>query len=139
MAIVTYALASGSTFKSTAMTDATDFSFSESSASTHLSTDGSRSVGLIVVDKKTGTVTVNGINQNLLASSSFRAGASGALVLKAKLRGAGDTTSTVLTFTFTEAVLIGSTAATPNEGNGTVSLSFEVYDSDDNGSIFAIT
>lgn len=137
--ISTYILESGSTFKSQSITDATDFSFSESSSPSRFATDGQRSVGLIVVDHKVGTITVNGVNQNLLSNSAFRAGASGSLVLKAKLRGAGDTVSTVKTFTFGECVLVSSNAGAPNEGNGTISLNFEAYDSTDDGSIFAIS
>jgi hypothetical protein len=139
MAIVTYALDTGSTFKTTAITDAKDFTFSESGSSTKISTDGSRSVGLIVVDQKTGTVAVNGVNQVLLSGANFRVGSAGSLVLKAKLRGAGTTVSTAATFTFANAVLVSTSAATPNEGNGTVTLNFECYDPADNNAVVAIS
>lgn len=139
MAVTTYVIETGSTWKGTAITDATDFSFSESSSPTRISTDGSRSVGLIVVDQKVGTITVNGVNANLISSANFRVGTSGSLVLKGKLRGAGSTTSTVVTFTFGEAVLVSTTDSLPNETNSTISLNFEAYDSDDNSSIVAIS
>lgn len=137
MSIATYVLASGSTWKGSAITDATDFSVSETASPTRISTDGSRSVGLIVVDQKMARITLNGVNLNLLSNANYRVGASGALVLKGKLRGAGDTTSTAITVTIGEAVLVDNGGNTPNEGNGTVSVTFEGYDTDDNNSIIA--
>lgn len=131
MAVATYSLASGSTWKAAAITDATDFSFSESSTPTRLSTDGSKTVNLIVVDQKVATITVNGVNTNLMANANFRAGQTGSLVLKAKLRTAGDGVSTAQTFTFAEAVLISITPTTPNDGNSTLQVTFEAYDSDE--------
>jgi hypothetical protein len=139
MPIQTYILETGSTWKGSAITDATDFSFSESSSPTRLSTDGSRSVGLIVVDQKVATITLNGINQDTLSGANFKIGSSGSLVLKGKLRGAGSTTSTVKTFTFAETVLVSTSASTPNETNGSVSLNFESYDSNDDASIVAFS
>jgi hypothetical protein len=135
--ITTYVLAAGSTWKGAAITDATDFSISETSSPTRISTDGSRSVSLIVVDQKMARITVNGINQNLLSSANYRSGSNGELVLKGKLRGAGDTTSTAITFTIAEAVLLDNGSSSPNEGNGTVNVTWEAYDSDDNNSLVA--
>ena len=141
MAIISYVLKSGSTWKSSTILDGTDFSISESANVTDISTDGSRSVGLTVVSGKKATVTVNGVNPALLgtAANIFRVGASGALVLKGQLLGAGDTVSTTMTITCAEAVFTGSSAGVPNEGNSTVNLSFNLYDSNDDYSSFVIS
>lgn len=139
MTIATYILETGSTWKGTAITDATSFTFSESSSPTRISTDGSRSVGLIVVDQKVATITVNGVNAVLLATAAFRAGQNGSLVLKTKLRSAGDSVSTIKTFTFAESVLVSNNASAPNEGNGSVALTFEAYDTNDDATIFAVS
>lgn len=138
MAIISHVLTSGSTFKTVGLIDATDFSISESGTPTNLVTDGSRSVGLICISGKTATATVNGINAALCASANFKVGSTGALVLKARVIGAGDAVSTALTFTANEAVLI-STSATVGETNGTFSATFNVYDASDDNTLFVIS
>jgi hypothetical protein len=139
MAIATYVLETGSTWDAVAITSGTDFSWGESCSPTRLVADGSRSVGSIVVDQKMATITVNGLDASLLSNAKFRTGTTGSLVLKGKLRGNGSTTSTVKTFTFAEAVLISNNTTTPHDTNGTISITFEAYDSDDSNTVVAYT
>lgn len=133
----TYILNAGSTFKGSSIPSGTSVSWSYNSNPTSLSSDGSRYVNLTVVDNLSATITVESYDSSLANSANFKPGASGALVLKTQLRGAGDTTSTSMTVTFSEAVLVQYQSAAPNDGTGGITLIFNAYDSDGNGSLVA--
>lgn len=134
MTVKTYILAPGSTWKGSAFSDSGTFTVNETSTPTEVTTDGSRYVNNIVVDRIKCDIQVTVTDNSLLSGASFRAGSSGALVLKGKLRGAGNTVSTDLTLTFGEAVLISSNGTLPGEGQSQVVIQFSAYDSTSDGS-----
>jgi hypothetical protein len=135
MAINTYSLETGSTFNGVSLTGASDFSYQSSGSSTQISTDGSRSVNLIVVDKKVVTITLNGVDPSVFHGANAQVGKAGALVLKAAGRSAGDGVGNALTMTFGETVLISFSPTFPNEGNSTITANFEAYSSTDSAII----
>lgn len=137
MASNTYILASGSTFKGAAIPSGTAVSWGWAGNPTSMSSDGSRSVNLTVVDNKSASITVESYDASFANSANFIPGAQGSLILKTKLRGAGDSTSTSLTITFAECVLISTQSSAPNDGAGGITLSFSAYDSNDDNSLVA--
>jgi hypothetical protein len=130
----TYILQSA-TFKSTSITDVTAATIDESSSPSTISTDGSRNVNLVVVDNKTVSITVESTNQALGNTANFRVGQAGQLVLVTKLRSAGDGVSTSLTITVPECVLVSNSSGDPTQAAGTFTMSFQAYDSANDGLI----
>lgn len=131
----TYVLETGSTFKATGMTSAVAFSYDLTSSPTAVTADGSRHVLDQFVDQIQANIRVEMLDGALAGSANFYPGASGALVLKCKLRTAGSTTTTVGTITFAEATFVGTQVETPNDGTGRVIFNFVASTSDDNGSV----
>jgi hypothetical protein len=135
MASNTYVLETGSTFASQALTSAVAFSYDLAGSATAVTADGSRHVLDQFVDQIQAQIRVECLDANLSANASLYPGVAGALVCKCKLRTTGSTTTTVGTITFAEAVFVGSSVETPNDGTGRVILNFVAATSDNNTSI----
>ena len=137
--MASYILDAGSTFGAVTLLDSGTFEIVEQGTSTQIISDGTRYVNNIVTDRHMAMITVIGNNPGQLSAAGLRAGKAGALVLKGKLRGAGNTVSTAVTITFAEAVLVSNTSGLPGEGVSQAVLRFEAYDSNGDGSVVAYT
>jgi hypothetical protein len=137
MAATTTQLTTGSTWKGSAFANATSFGISEEGASTDLVTDGSRFVGGTIVDSKKATVTVEVSDMATVTGANWRVGQKGALVLKMIGRSEGDSAGAAITATFGEAVLLNVSYTSPTQGSGSGTVTFSVYDTNNDGSLVA--
>lgn len=115
--------ANASTFGSTDLTSATEFSYDAVSQEVLLGTDGKSWVGGTFVDDLHYRVTVT------VSDASILPGAPGAcedLTLKAAERACGDGNASRLVYTFTNAVFQGSNRRVGHGGTAEVTLTFIV-------------
>lgn len=127
MAFATYILSSFS-FKATSVSSKSIANIDETASLNTHTADSSRAVNLVTVDNQGVSVSIETTDQNVAANSNFRTGEAGTLIMKGKLRTAGDGLSTEITITVANAVCGGASTSLPNQGEGSLTISFEGYD-----------
>ena len=88
--------------------------------------DSSRTNNLSTVDEKGVTVTLETLNNQTIGS--FDVGDTGALVIKGKMRTAGDGLSSEMVVTLTNTTLYDKNTDLPSTNEGNIVLTFDAFD-----------
>lgn len=108
------------------ITSLTTGSISENVQETNLTADSSRAVNLVVTDLLSVDITVESMDTS--QANNFDVGDTGQLVLKGKLRTAGDGLSDEVTITCKSVCVVGVNDNIETQGESGIAINFRAYD-----------
>jgi len=110
-------------------------SYKDSGSPSPQSSDSTRTINRIYMDRKTAFVTITVADQSQLNNTKLKVGKVGSLVFKGVKRSNGDSlASNELTVTLAEVVILDIDSTITTEGAGLLTISFQAYDSAGDGS-----
>lgn len=128
MAVAQTYLLTSAVFGTTTITSLTTGSISENVQETNLTADSSRAVNLVVTDMLSVDITVESMDTSQAAN--FDVGDTGELVLKGKLRTAGDGLSDEVVITCKSVCVVSVDDTIETQGESGFSVTFRAYDED---------